>query len=62
MYFMLYNSKRFHQALRYKAPNEVYQTGIGGGVTIVDHFSDKRVSLKEEVGQRQSAVTKSILS
>jgi hypothetical protein len=48
--------------LRYKAPNEVYQTGIGGGVTIVDHFSDKRVSLKEEVGQRQSAVTKSILS
>jgi len=47
---MFYNSKRFHQALRYKTPNEVYQTGIGGGVTIVEHFSDKRVSLKEEVG------------
>jgi putative transposase len=62
MYFMFYNSKRFYQALRYKTSNEVYQTGIGGGVTIVDHFSDKRVSLKEKVGQRQSAVTESILS
>jgi putative transposase len=59
---MFYNSKRFHQALRYKTPNEVYRTGIEGGVTIIDHFSDKRVSLKEAVGQRQSAVTESIPS
>jgi putative transposase len=61
-YFIFYNSERFHQALSYKTPNEVYQTGIGGGVTIVDHFSDKRVSSKEKVGQRQSAVTESIPS
>ncbi len=61
-YFIFYNSERFHQALSYKTPNEVYQTGIGGGVTIVEHFSDKRVSSKVEVGQRQSAVTESICS
>lgn len=61
-YFIFYNSERFHQALSYKTPNEVYQAGIGGGVTIVDHFSDKRVSSKEEVGQRQFAVTESIPS
>jgi putative transposase len=46
-YFIFYNSERFHQALNYKTLNEVYRTGIGGGVKIVDHFSDKRISLKE---------------
>ena len=56
-YFIFYNSERFHQALSYKTPNEVYLTGVGNGVTIVDHFSDKRVFSKEEMGQRQSAVT-----
>ena len=61
-YFLFYNSERFHQALSYKTPNEVYLTGIGGGVKIVDHFSDKRGSSKEEVGQRQSAVTELIPS
>ena len=61
-YFLFYNSERFHQALSYKTPNEVYLTGIGGGVKIVDHFSDKRGSSKEEVGQRQFAVTESIPS
>ncbi len=61
-YFIFYNSERFHQALTYKTPNEVYLTGIGGGVTIVDHFSDKRASSKEEMGQRQSAVTESMPS
>ena len=61
-YFIFYNSERFHQSLSYKIPNEVYLTGIGGGVTIVDHFSDKRGSSKEEMGQRQSAVTESMPS
>jgi putative transposase len=61
-YFLFYNSERFHQALSYKTPNEVYLTGIGGGVKIVDHFSDKQGSSKKEVGQRQSAVTESIPS
>jgi len=35
-YFIFYNSQRFHQALIYKTPNEVYLTGVGGGVKIVD--------------------------
>ena len=35
-YFIFYNSERFHQALSYKTPNEVYLTGVGGGVKIVD--------------------------
>jgi putative transposase len=48
-YFIFYNGERFHQSLNYKTPDEVYKAGIGGGAIIVDHFSDKRVSLKEEV-------------
>ncbi|MFI3199165.1 MAG: hypothetical protein QX196_12690, partial [Methylococcaceae bacterium] len=61
-YFIFYNSERFHQSLSYKTPNEVHLTGIGGGIKIVDHFSDKRASSKGEMGQRQSAVTESIPS
>ena len=30
-YFVFYNGERFHQSLGYKTPNEVYETGIGGG-------------------------------
>ena len=60
--YIFYNNERLHQALSYKTPNEIYRTGIGGGVTIVDHFSDKRASSKEEMGQRQSAVTESMPS
>jgi len=47
-YFVFYNNERFHQSLGYKTPDEVYQSGTGGGAKIVDHFSDKRVSSKEE--------------
>ncbi len=58
-YFVFYNGERFHQSLDYKTPNEVYQTGIGGGAQIADYFSDKRKIKKdssgEEMGQRQSA-------
>jgi putative transposase len=39
-YFIFYNSERFHQSLSYKTPDEVYQSGTGGGAKIVDHFSD----------------------
>lgn len=48
-YFIFYNGERFHQSLNYKTPDEVYKAGIGGGAIIIDHFGDKRVSLKEEV-------------
>lgn len=60
-YFVFYNGGRFHQALGYKTPDQVYQTGEGGGAKIVDHFSEKGSS-KEEMGQHQSAVTETTLS
>lgn len=42
-YFVFYNGGRFHQALGYKTPDQVYQTGEGGGAKIVDHFNEKKV-------------------
>ena len=56
-YFAFYNGERYHQALSYKTPDQIYQTAEGGGAMIVDHFSDKRDSSSGEEGQRQSAVT-----
>ena len=56
-YFVFYNGGRFHQALGYKTPDQVYQTGEGGGVKIADHFSEKKGFSKEEMEQHQSAVT-----
>ena len=41
-YFDFYNGERFHQALSYKTPDQVYQTGEGGGTKIADHFSEKK--------------------
>jgi len=38
-YFRFYNTKRFHQSLDYKTPDEVYRTASGGGALIVDKFS-----------------------
>jgi putative transposase len=38
-YFQFYNQKRWHQALDYKTPDEVYKTARGGGAKIVDKFN-----------------------
>lgn len=54
-YFLFYNSERRHQSLGYVTPNTVYQTGVGGGATIVDKFGNVG-SEAEELGQRHSAV------
>jgi putative transposase len=52
-----HNGGRFHQALGYKTPDQVYRTGDGGGAKIADHFGDQKASLSEETGQQPSAVT-----
>lgn len=38
-YFTFYNEERFHQALGYKTPMQVYQENVGGGARIVDRYS-----------------------
>jgi len=38
-YFQFYNQERWHQALDYKSPDEVYKTARGGGAKIVDKFN-----------------------
>lgn len=41
-YMIFYNEERVHQSLGYGTPSEVYETGIGGGATIVDKFGGAR--------------------
>jgi putative transposase len=38
-YFQFYNQERWHQALDYQTPDEVYKTARGGGAKIVDKFN-----------------------
>ena len=38
-YFQFYNQERWHQALDYKTPDDVYKTAKGGGAKIVDKFN-----------------------
>ena len=38
-YFAFYNGERYHQALGYKTPDQIYQTTEGGGAMIVDKFN-----------------------
>ena len=51
-YFLFYNTKRPHQALRYGTPEEVYQNAVGGGACIVDKFNR---SIDVDSGQRRAA-------
>lgn len=58
-YFTFYNEKRKHQSLDYQTPNQVYETGIGGGAMIADYYGKpKPTNLTQETGQRCSAVEK----
>jgi len=41
IYFLFYNQERYHQSLNNQTPNKVYQTGIGGGAKIADHYGEK---------------------
>ncbi|NTV68429.1 MAG: transposase [Chlorobaculum sp.] len=56
-YFRLYKSERPHQSPGYKAPDEVCQSGTGGGAGIVEKFSQKNSSdgSPEVTAQHQSA-------
>jgi putative transposase len=56
LYFVFYNTERPHQSLNYSTPDKVYQSGVGGGASIVDKFSVKRELLEVESGQRRAAV------
>jgi len=60
-YFQFYNAERPHQALDDGTPDEVYQTGLGGGASIPDHFGGRKAtSQNEETGQRCSAADRAV--
>jgi putative transposase len=67
-YFAFYNNERPHQSLAYRTPDEVYQSGQGGGARIVDKFEKIEEKSLEEVsvlsfsvaGQRCSVACASI--
>jgi len=59
-YFVFYNTKRTHQSLGYRTPDEVYRTARGGGATIVDKFTARKENHQEtesetKPGQRRAA-------
>jgi putative transposase len=56
-YFRLYNTERSHQSPGYKTPDEVCQSGMGGGACIVEKFSQKNSSdgSPEVIAQHQSS-------
>ena len=56
-YFAFYNEERPHQSLTYQTPDQVYNTGQGGGAKIVDIFSRDGFGSEtnEASGQRRTA-------
>ena len=46
-YFQKYNDERPHEALSYKTPNKVYESGIDGGAWIVDKYKRKVSKVKK---------------
>lgn len=55
-YFQFYNGERPHQAMANRTPDEVYQTGLGGGASIPDHFGGRKAAPESETsGQRCAA-------
>lgn len=55
-YFTFYNTERPHQALSNCTPERVYDTGQGGGATIVNKFCDvAKPETTATPGQRRSA-------
>ncbi len=59
-YFVFYNGERPHQALGYRAPDEVYAAGVGGGASIPDHFSERGQLALATTGQRRSAAIEEV--
>ena len=54
-YFLFYNAERMHQSLGYCTPDQVYETGSGGGACIVDKFGSEQRLTQVESGQRRTA-------
>lgn len=57
-YMIFYNEECVHQSLGYGTPSEVYETGIGGGATIVDKFGGARGEAKTETTTTATTTTK----
>ena len=53
-YFVLYNSRRPHQALQYQTPNAAYASGLGGGALIIDKYAEKAGSEKAKQLERSA--------
>jgi len=57
-YFQFYNARRPHQSLGDRTPDEVYQSGQGGGASVPDHFGARKATPEtEQTGQRCAAAT-----
>jgi len=51
-YFVFYNNERPHQSLGYRTPDEVYQSGQGGGARVIDKFKKVEEKSLAEVSDK----------